>query len=439
MYKSTLYFMKGEKVYNLLAISMALILPFSISASYIPLTLGIILIVLNKNKPPKDFFLIVFLYLWRFITLVFNHKLPTDIKDIYDKMGYPTFSGFKGDTKKVIFAFALSTTFLAVLGFLSKSFGFLNINLTEYQCMENTCDVRFGKPKKVYINGDFVKIKNFSFKAGDKMATNVYPGKGWKEVRKISVNPFYRNITYDFVGFYGHKHHTASLFSFSSIMFFCLALYSSPLFILAFIPSIYALILTNSYIYLYFTLLALSFIFFLRFGILKNFPYVLISTLPIIFALYFKSTLSPKLIWSFSKRTVYWEIGIDIWKNNPLFGVGYSQISKYLKPYFEKGLIDNTAHIHNVYINSLAEGGLIGFLIVLFITVFFILKYTFYYMRTGSVFALILATAWVVISSVGVFEVNFDTAVLNLCLYFFMGVFEGVIKHSQRSSPHPNG
>ncbi len=439
MFKNTLYFMKGERVYNLLAILMALILPFSISASYVPLTLVLFLMFFNKQRPPKDFLLIIFLYFWRFITLVFNRIIPVEIKDIYDKMGYPAFSGFKGNPKVVIYAFAISSTSLAILGFLSKNFGILNMTLTEYQCVEKTCEVEFKKPKNVYISGDFVKIKNIPFKFGDKIATDENPGKGWKRVREITVNPLYRHITHDFVGFYGHKHHTASLFSFSSIMFFCLSLYYSPLFILAFIPSLYALILTNSYLYIYFTLLALSFVFFLRFGFLRNFPYVLLSTFPIIFALYFKSVISPKLIWSFSSRTVYWEIGINIWKGNPIFGVGYSQVSGYLKPYFEKGLIDNTAHLHNVYINSLAETGLIGLALILIITLYFILKYAVLYIKTGSTFALILASVWLVFSLVGIFEVNFDTTVLNLCLYFFMGIFEAGIRHSQRLFPHPNG
>jgi O-antigen ligase len=351
--------MKRERVAEILAILTILILPFSITGTYIPLTLSFFLAIRKRFDFPKDFLLIILLYLWRLFSLIFNGRELFEIKDIYEKLGYPVFSGLRVSPYKVLASFAFSVSALVILSFFFNG-----------------------------LYGDFG----------------------------------------DFKGFYGHKHHAASLFSFSSIAFFTITLFRNPLFIFPFIFSLYALFLTKAYVYIYFTSLALLFLLLKRINFLRGFLYFSLATFPIILTLYFHSALSPKLIWSFSKRVEFWKIGLEVWKENPIFGIGYRHISDFLKPYFERGILDNYAHVHNSYLNALAETGIVGFLLVCVITIFFSLKYINLYRKTGSIFPLILSLAWIVYSLVGFFETNFDTAVLGLTLYFFMGVFEGEIK-----------
>ncbi|MFZ8832698.1 MAG: hypothetical protein ACO2O5_00605, partial [Candidatus Caldipriscus sp.] len=79
--------MKRERVAEILAILTILILPFSITGTYIPLTLSLFLAVRKGFYFPKDFLLIILLYTWRLFSLIFNGREPFEIKDIYDKLG----------------------------------------------------------------------------------------------------------------------------------------------------------------------------------------------------------------------------------------------------------------------------------------------------------------------------------------------------------------
>ena len=71
----------------------------------------------------------------------------------------------------------------------------------------------------------------------------------------------------------------------------------------------------------------------------------------------------------------FWKAGIEIFLSNPIVGVGYGEVGKYLQPYFEKGLIDNTSHCHNTYITVLAENGLLGLTFLLAFFTYFTWKY----------------------------------------------------------------
>ena len=347
--------MRKERVIEVLAILTVFILPFSITGTYIPLTLALILTFWKSFRFPKDFLLIFFLYILRLASLVFNGKNPLEIKDIYDKFGYPIFSNLRVSSYRILAFFAFSVSILVILG--------------------------------------------------------------------LFFNTLYGNFG-DFKGFYGHKHHAASLLSFSSIAFFTITLFKNRLFLIPFFISIYGLLLTKAYTYIYFTSLALLFLLLKRINLLRNFFHLLFATVPIVLIFYFHSNLSPKLIWSFSERIEFWKIGLELWRENPFLGIGYSQISEFLKPYLERGILDNYAHLHNTYLNALAETGILGFVLVIGISFYFSLKYIYLYTKTGEIFPLILSLAWVVYSLAGFFENNFDTAVLNLTLYSFMGFFE---------------
>lgn len=354
---------KKDNIPLYLGILMASLIPFSITLTYIPLILITLWMLMNFKRPAKDFLWIILLYVWRGITVIFNGGNIFKLRDLFDKFGYPAFSNFRiNKVEYIIYSFALSTSLLVIIGLI------LNL-LTD-------------------------------------------------------KNPMFIGMTSDFVGFYGHKHHSGALFSFSSILFASLTCFNSLFYAIPLLISLLGLFMTKSHIYIFFTLLGVAFIFSLKFKYTDRFPYLVFSTLPLMFAIYHGSIYSPKFIWSLDKRLNYWKIGIEIFQENKVLGVGYSSIYKYLERYVREGLIDNPYHLHNTYLNSFAETGFIGGILMIFISFYFIFKYSLLYVKhKDNVFFLVLALAWTVYSLAGLFEDNFDNAVLNFILYFFMGIF----------------
>lgn len=72
-------------------------------------------------------------------------------------------------------------------------------------------------------------------------------------------------------------------------------------------------------------------------------------------------------------RKNFWNACVDIISKNLTYGV--SEVSNYLTPCYEKGLIDNTSHCNNVYLTIFAEKGFIEFLIFLSLSIYFMIKY----------------------------------------------------------------
>ncbi len=76
-------------------------------------------------------------------------------------------------------------------------------------------------------------------------------------------------------------------------------------------------------------------------------------------------------------RLQFWESSFEIFKDNPLIGVGYGEGYKYLAEYFEKlGYTEFTNYIyhpHNNYLKILAENGALGFIFYSIICIFFLL------------------------------------------------------------------
>ena len=67
-------------------------------------------------------------------------------------------------------------------------------------------------------------------------------------------------------------------------------------------------------------------------------------------------------------RYKFWWAGWQMWKDNPLSGVGIGQYREVLK-YYARGLLPETilrSATHNLYVNVLAETGSVGFLVYFF-------------------------------------------------------------------------
>jgi O-antigen ligase len=115
-----------------------------------------------------------------------------------------------------------------------------------------------------------------------------------------------------------------------------------------------------------------------------TFSSILSSTIAIISVFGFDKLLSLKekifFQGSIPQRLDYWQNGIDIWKDHPIFGVGPDQFQRYAALYRSPSQIIRDGNFvipdksHNVLIDHLANGGVIaGFLwISLVISVFWV-------------------------------------------------------------------
>ena len=76
-----------------------------------------------------------------------------------------------------------------------------------------------------------------------------------------------------------------------------------------------------------------------------------------------------------SQRFALWQAHLEIFKDHPLVGVGYGQTEKMLPEYYEKihhPEVQFYSYAHNIYIQALASGGLIGALCLYGIQLFFL-------------------------------------------------------------------
>lgn len=127
-------------------------------------------------------------------------------------------------------------------------------------------------------------------------------------------------------------------------------------------------------------------------------------------------------------RMAYWPPAWETYKEFPVFGVGYNEFTKFLKPLAEAGIVKHAAHDHNLYLQELVEGGPIGLFLMLLTLVYFMRKYYLSFKRDKdrlfSGFSLGVSASFFILAIGGTAEVNFGTAVIWLLLTFLMGICE---------------
>ncbi len=101
--------------------------------------------------------------------------------------------------------------------------------------------------------------------------------------------------------------------------------------------------------------------------------------------------------WSLTNRIDSYKAALIIFKNNILFGVGPRQSVKQDKFYeimnFSKD--DNSRHLHSMYLNLLAEFGIIGFILFGIIILLIFKNLYISYKEEHSILALCLLFAWI--------------------------------------------
>jgi len=371
---------------------LALTSAISISASTIILSLFLIFYLTNIKENlkyiPRDFKLFFFLYLWKAITLIlnkfFSSVIPRFFNGIWDKLGYITASNLDIDAKKIekfIKILIWVNTITVIYAILQKYLGFPIIF-------------------KSLFTQDMLRFK----------------------------------------GFHSHPLRFAGYFSTVCIIAFSFAsFYSKKLFY--FIPFLlFGLMLNASRTYWFSTIITFLIISFLKSKKFLITTFFLISVFLLIFFSVFgnyrdrveKTIGSKNNISHMELRKNFWKAGLDIFLKNPIYGIGDGKVSNYLKPYLEKGLIDNTAHCHNIYITLAAETGVIGLGILLWILIYFIKKYYSEFMKSNDnfskAFSISLFGSFINISISGLSEHNFATFVIWGFLSFYMGIYESYKK-----------
>lgn len=131
---------------------------------------------------------------------------------------------------------------------------------------------------------------------------------------------------------------------------------------------------------------------------------------------------------SYAIRAAYWPVSLQMFRENPFFGVGFEEFTDRVLEMGDAGLVDNPSHAHNIYLNELAEGGVIGFLLISFMMAYFTWKYYKNVSNEGDRLFLglniAISASFLNLMVAGFFEYNFGTAVIWLFITFIMGLAE---------------
>lgn len=371
----------------LYALSSAL----SISASTVILLIFLSIYLLNIKEnyksAPKDFLLFAAYYIWAMFTLLFNGIFSkfSRIINIWDKLPYIFASNMNIDKNKII-------NFLHIL-FLINSIVIIYALLQKF----------LGAPiivKSLYTP-DMIRFKGFFS----------HPLRFAGYISLISL------FAFNFAVFYSNK-----FIAYLPFLILSVFLTGSRSYFISFIATTLLLSYIKSKklfsIYSISILLYITFVFFV-------FPDVRGRT---------ESSFDSHAqgVSSASLRFNFWKAGLEIFKSSPIYGVGFYEVSNRLKPYMDKGLIDNNAHCHNSYITASAETGFIGLIIYISIFLYFMRKYLLIGYKEDNLFiksfSYSLFSAFLNLAIAGIFESQFSTFIIWSFLTLSMGLFEKINK-----------
>ncbi len=164
---------------------------------------------------------------------------------------------------------------------------------------------------------------------------------------------------------------------------------------------------------------------------LKNFSATL-ATLAIVGGIiFFTPTLSNRLatvtdlhMQSNSERLLMWKSAWQMFKDNPIFGVGYGEYkfayqTKYISPQAKE---KNLEHAHSNFFQILAECGIVGFSAFIFMIVYF----SYFCLRGWSkeknlAYLMFFSALWGMVLH-GLTEYNFETAMTSKIFWFALAL-----------------
>ncbi len=367
---------------------------FSLSLMTVFISIFLLYYILNIRKnffsSPQDFLYFVVFYLWRGITDILNGYYSVFFKafgDIWDKLPYLTVSQFRFEKKTI-------ENFLKILLWA-------NIIVIAYALLQK------------YAGFPII-------------------------VKKLFTDDWLR-----FKGYHSHPLRFAGYLSTVVVIAFSFGIYYKRFFVYMAGIIFSALLLNGSRTYWFSVVITFCVISFLKSWRVFIYTFLLISFIGLGFYYIFPET-SKRVKASYDSeygvnklsnielRKNFWKAGFEISVISPVYGIGAKKVGDYLEDYKEKGLIDNTAHCHNIYITSLAETGIIGVGMLIFIIFYFLRKYFLLYKKANDEFTKTLAVSafalWLNVALGGIFENNFSTFVLWGLMSVWLGIVEGYIR-----------
>ncbi len=260
-------------------------------------------------------------------------------------------------------------------------------------------------------------------------------GQRYLGIPEIYQSLFFGHGEARLIGYFGHPLHYGGFISLVAVLCFALSCFYKKEYALL-LPILFTgLVMSGSRSYFLGVSVAILLVAFFK---SKKFFVTTVFLLPSFLAGYawlfpnFRARVIRIFETDLEGRIVYWQIAWEQFKEHPIFGIGYEQFSAALTPYHQQGLIPHPAHGHNIFTHDLAEGGFIGFGLIVFMFYYFGTKYFRLFRKEKdsllkSIYIGLLAS-FVTIGFAGMFEYNFGTAVVWIQLTFIMGLAEGYRK-----------
>lgn len=128
-------------------------------------------------------------------------------------------------------------------------------------------------------------------------------------------------------------------------------------------------------------------------------------------------------------RFSYWSVAWSVFKENPVFGIGFKEFFlTHVHPYVAAGILPHEGNAHNLYLHELAEGGIVGLLLVIFVMAYFVRKYSLSYRKNNdqllSGMSMGISFAFLALIFSGIPEAHFEFPAVWLLLTFLMGICE---------------
>ena len=254
----------------------------------------------------------------------------------------------------------------------------------------------------------------------------------------LGIPSIYKPLFYEdsgrMSGYFGHPNQYGGCIAIILIMNICLGLYQNKRFFV-YTPFLVAgLVFAGSRSYFLGVFVCFITLLFLSRSWKKILTSAGVAALVLAIVVFSVPWFSQRISDSFSLekntyRLNFWKIAWNTFLEHPVTGVGSGMLTGYLEPYKEQGLIDNTAHAHNLYLHELAENGIPGFILVTGVHIYFLVKYMKVFRRGSDpllkAFSLGVALSFVNLLVAGFFENNFGAAIVALNINFLMGVLEG--------------
>ncbi|MCJ7458399.1 MAG: O-antigen ligase family protein [candidate division Zixibacteria bacterium] len=136
-------------------------------------------------------------------------------------------------------------------------------------------------------------------------------------------------------------------------------------------------------------------------------------------------------------RSVIWSTSFNIFKDHPLFGIGFGNFPIFYQRYL-KVPSEIFGHAHNDFLNVAVNAGIVGFLAFIFMWVVFLKNILRRYKEKKESYskALILGGVLSVIAFLlaSQFQCYYTAAIDNMILFFVMGLSESVARISSGDS-----